>query len=287
MADGPDRIETRELAYFAAVAEELHFGRAAARLGIAQPPLSRAIQRLERRLGVLLLERTPRGVTLTGPGEVLLREARRALEAVDAAVRRTRRAGAGTERIVLVMKPGGDGGLLPAILDAYEAAEPDPVPVEVMMCGIGERGRALRDGSADAGLLHTPYEDLTGFDTEELVTEGQVLIVPRGHRLAGRGHVTLADLDGERLFDRERDGMPEAGHLMQMIALGRVAMLAPESVADHLRRDLVCVPVPDAPAVTVVIAWPERTRSPAVAALVRAAGAAAAGGAAAGRRVRG
>jgi DNA-binding transcriptional LysR family regulator len=145
------------------------------------------------------------------------------------------------------------------------------VPVEVMMCGIGERGRALRDGSADVALLHTPYEDLTGFDTEPLMTEGQVLVVPRGHRLAGRGHVTLADLEGERLFDPARDGVPEGGHLMQMIALGRTAMLAPESVAEQLRRDLVCVPVPDAPVVTVVIAWPEQTRSPAVAALVRAA----------------
>ncbi|XVQ11276.1 LysR family transcriptional regulator [Spirillospora sp. CA-255316] len=91
MADGPDHVETRELAYFAAVAEELHFGRAARRPGIAQPPLSRAIRRLERRLGVLLRERTPRGVALTRPGEVLLREARHALEAVDAAVRRLRR----------------------------------------------------------------------------------------------------------------------------------------------------------------------------------------------------
>jgi DNA-binding transcriptional LysR family regulator len=184
-----DRVETRELEYFVAVAEELHFGRAAERLGIAQPPLSRAIRRLERRLGVTLLDRNSHGAALTGPGEVLLREARRALEAVNSAVRLTQRAGNARPRIVLVMKPGGDGGLLPAILAAY-GARPGAIPVEVLMSGIGERARALRDGSADVALLHAPYEDLTGFDTEELMTETQVVVVPEGHRLAGREHAT-------------------------------------------------------------------------------------------------
>ena len=88
-----DRLETRELAYFLAVADELHFGRAAARLGIAQPALSKAVRQLERRLGVTLLERTSRAVALTEAGQVLRREARVALEAVSAAALRTQRAG--------------------------------------------------------------------------------------------------------------------------------------------------------------------------------------------------
>lgn len=95
-----DTLEIRELRYFVAVAEELHFGRAAERLGMAQPPLSRAIQQLERRLGVCLLERNRRGVRLTAAGEVLLHEGRAALDATTAAARRTRRAG-GADR------PGG------------------------------------------------------------------------------------------------------------------------------------------------------------------------------------
>ncbi|MEU2779280.1 LysR family transcriptional regulator, partial [Streptomyces sp. NPDC007162] len=133
-----ERLEVRELVYFTAVAEELHFGRAAARLGMAQPPLSRAIQQLERRLGVALLERGSRRVALTGAGVVLLRESRTVLDAASAAARRTRRAGRADPRLVLVIKPGGDGGLLPAILDAYQA-EPGALPVE-LVCSFGERG---------------------------------------------------------------------------------------------------------------------------------------------------
>ncbi|MEU8235440.1 LysR family transcriptional regulator [Actinoplanes sp. NPDC048967] len=83
-----DTLETRELRYFVTVAEELHFSRAAERLGIAQPPLSRAIQQLERRLGVTLLDRNRRGVTLTGAGQVLLDEARAILDSAEAAARR-------------------------------------------------------------------------------------------------------------------------------------------------------------------------------------------------------
>ena len=119
-------METRELAYFAAVAEELHFGRAAARLGIAQPPLSRAIQKLERRLGVTLFDRSGRRVALTPAGEVLAREAAKALDAVAAAEHRTRRAGRTEPRLVVVLKPGGDGALLPDILAAYQVVPGRP-----------------------------------------------------------------------------------------------------------------------------------------------------------------
>ena len=160
-------METRELRYFVAVAEELHFGRAADRLGIAQPPLSRAIAQLERRLGVALFERTSRSVALTGAGEVLLAEGRAALDAVDAADRRTRRAGRDTESLVLVTKAGAAGEILPKLLDAY-AAEPGAVPVDVVLCRPGEQERLLRDGRADVALLHRPFDSTIGLDCEEL-----------------------------------------------------------------------------------------------------------------------
>jgi DNA-binding transcriptional LysR family regulator len=99
-----DPLETRELRYFITLAEELHFGRAAERLGMAQPPLSRSIRQLERRLGVTLFERTSRAVRLTPAGAVLLAEGRSALDALAAAARRAQRAGQDEPRLVLAMK---------------------------------------------------------------------------------------------------------------------------------------------------------------------------------------
>ncbi|MFI2631792.1 LysR family transcriptional regulator [Streptomyces collinus] len=279
-------METRELRYFVAVAEELHFGRAARRLGIAQPPLSRAIGRLERRLQAVLLERSSRAVTLTEAGAVLLREARAALEAVEAAERRTRRAAqapAGQAGVVLVTKAGASSELLAKLLDAH-AAEPDAAGVDLLLCGMGEQGPMLRDGRADVALLHLPFDTTAGLDTEVLCTEGQVAILPAGHPLAGRPRLRTADVTGLPDLPMPRwpgpDGTYPAGpgprardhaQLLQLIALGRACWIAPESCRTQLREGLVAVPVPDAPMVTTVIAWPPHSRSRAVADLVRTA----------------
>ena len=191
-----DVPEIRELSYFVAVAEELHFGRAAQRLGIAQPPLSRAIQQLERRMGVPLLERTSRSARLTPAGEVFLAESRKVLDAATAAVRRARRTGQKLPRLLVAMKPHGDAGLLEPILQRY-GLDPDRVEVEVVVCGIGEQAPMLRDGRVDVAFLHAPYDDLSGFDTEPLLTQDQVAMLPRNHRLAGRSALVLSDLDSE------------------------------------------------------------------------------------------
>jgi DNA-binding transcriptional LysR family regulator len=278
-----DGLETRELRYFVAIAEELHFGRAADRLGMAQPPLSRAIKQLERRLGVPLLERTSRRVQLTPAGQVLLREGRKALDAVTAAGQRTRRAGLDQPRLVLAMKAGVDGGLLPDIISGYRF-EPDAVELDVLVCGVGEQAGLLRTGAADVSFLHIPHDDVSGFDTEVLREEIQVAVLPPDHKLADRDSVLLEDLRGERLprwpgMPATPDSGPEVrdgGQLMQLIALGRTVAILPASVRNHLRRDLVCVPVLDAPHTRLVVAWPERSRSRAVAAFVRVAAAAAA-----------
>ncbi|UOZ09993.1 LysR family transcriptional regulator [Amycolatopsis sp. WQ 127309] len=268
--------ETRELAYFVAVAEERHFGRAAQRLGMAQPPLSRAIQQLERRLGVPLLERTSRGVTLTAAGAVFLVESHKALDAVTAAVRRAQRAGEAVPKLLVATKPDGDAGLLERILPRYRQ-DPDAVEVEVVVCGIGEQTPMLRDGRVDLAFVHPAHDDLAGFDTELLLTQDQVAVLHRDHRLAGRSALVLADLDGEPLprwpgTDKKTSGpeVRDSGQLMALIALGQAVAVLPASVRRHAWADVVCVPVLDAPQSSIMLAWPDRTRSRAVAAFVRA-----------------
>ncbi|WP_432980109.1 LysR family transcriptional regulator [Dactylosporangium sp. CA-233914] len=276
-------METRELRYFIAVAEELHFGRAAQRLGIAQPPLSRAIRQLERRLGVTLLARTSRTVALTEAGAVLLREGRAALDAVDAAARRTRRAATARPGLVLVTKAGASSELLSKLLDAY-AAEPGSVPVDVILCSVAEQERLLRDGRADVALLHLPYDSTVGFDTEELLTEGQVVVLPSGHPLSVRTHLRMADIAAIPGLPLPRwpgrDGTYPEGpgpqvrdhtQLLQLISLGRAAAVLPDSCRSQLHHELAAVPILDAPPVTTVIAWPPHSRSRALAGLVRAA----------------
>lgn len=273
-----DDIETRELRYFVAVAEELHFGRAAVRLGIAQPPLSRAIRQLEQRLGVRLLDRDRRGAALTDAGRVLLREARAALDAVAAAAQRTRRAADPNRPLVLVTKAGASLELLQRLLDATA------VPVEVLLCEVGEQAGLLRDGRADVAIMHRPFDDLAGFDTEALHVEGQIALLPAGHPLAARDQLTMAEVGDvpdlpiarwPRLDGSYPDGPGPEVHtqskLAQLVALGRTLLVIPASSRAWQWPNHVAVPVVDAPRVTTVIAWPPGNHSPAVAALVRSA----------------
>jgi DNA-binding transcriptional LysR family regulator len=301
-------LEVRQLRYFVAVAEELHFGRAAERLGMAQPPLSRAIRNLERQLGVPLLERTTRQVRLTPAGEGLLRDARTALTAVTAAARRARYAGRPTLGLRLALKADHDAGLLPRILAAYER-DAAAVPVELVMGGRGEQVPALHDGRADVALLVTPF-DGRELDAEPLLTEPRLVALAESDPLAARAHLCLADLAGRTLPDgapADRDGPPPAssavGHggdprpraasrrsvadsqrtnldltqIFSLIELGSVVWFPPASVARrHPRPGVVYRTVSDLPPITFSVAWPRRSHSPAVAALVRAATAVAA-----------
>jgi DNA-binding transcriptional LysR family regulator len=280
-------LEVRQLRYFVAVAEELHFGRAAGRLGMAQPPLSRAIRVLERQLGVTLLERTTRQVRLTPAGEVLLRDARTALEAVATAARRARQAASPSRRLRVALKADVDGGLLPQILDAY-CADDAALPPELVLGALGEQPQALRDGRADVGLLLCPFDD-RGLDSETLLTEPLLVALAAADPLAARSQLCLADLAGRRLPGGSaashgppagpRTSTPGAvrpasnlAEIFSLVETGSVVFFAPASVARRYTRPGIAYrPVSDLPDSTLAVAWPQDARSPAVAAFVRAA----------------
>jgi DNA-binding transcriptional LysR family regulator len=288
-------LEVRQLRYFVAVAEELHFGRAAERLGMAQPPLSRAIREMERQLGVTLMERTTRRVALTPAGEILLRDARTALDAITAAARRARHAGQPDPGLRLALKADFDGGLLPQILAAYQD-EAAGLPVELVLGGRGEQEPALRDGRADVALLPRPFDD-RGLDVEPLLTEPRLLAVAAADPLAAHTCLRLADLAGRVLpaglpADRDNllptseprgdDRLPVAAPLdlaqiFNLIEMGGIVWFPPASIARrHPRPGIAYRPVSDLSPLDLALAWPQESRSPAVAAFVRAASAVAA-----------
>jgi DNA-binding transcriptional LysR family regulator len=186
------------------VAEELHFGRAAARLYISQPSLSNQIHKLEQMLGADLFVRDSRHVELTTAGRALLEEAPLALAALERAAERARLAGAGIAGTVrLGYTPTANFETLGAILAAVEDDNPNMtiVPSEVFSAEIP--GRILA-GKIDVGLAVHP-EQMRGVHIELLRIEPLVLLVGKRHRLADTSIVTVASLEGEtlRLFPRE------------------------------------------------------------------------------------
>ncbi|KPC90861.1 LysR family transcriptional regulator [Streptomyces sp. NRRL F-6602] len=271
-------LETRELEYFLALADELHFGRAAVRLSIAQPALSKAVRRIESRLGVPLFIRSSRHVELTPAGKALQEHGRHALNAVSAAVRHARHAGDARARLRLVLKPGGDAGLLSGLLAQY-SQQPDARQVDILFSGPADRTDFLRDGRADVGLLYVPFDDLDGLAHETLHTEDRVAVVPAGHRLAGRPSVRMADLEGETLprwkgvpgGDGTGPEVADVVQMLQMITVGRTIGVLPRSLVEPVPPGLTCVPVTDAPPSSLVLAWPEQDRRPLVASFVTAA----------------
>jgi DNA-binding transcriptional LysR family regulator len=280
--DGMNPVESRPLRYFVAVAEELNFTRAARRLAIASPALSRAISGLEAELGVRLLERTTRSVALTEAGTTLLAEARDALGALDAATRRARRAAGTTgSKLVLAVKADVEGGLLEDVLVAYRA-EQAAVPIEVLFTGWGEQPALLRAGEADVAIVLEPF-DSDGVDTEPLLSEPQMLALPVGHPLAERPRLRLADIEaghrpavpGSHVYVPHGAQRPPFADMMQMlrqIELGRMIALFPVSLAErNARPQLAWRPTDDAPEAAFAVVWPKGSHSLAVAAFVRAA----------------
>ena len=186
--------------YFVAVAEELNFGRAARRLFIAQPSLSRQIRRLEDLLGVALLERSTHHVSLTDAGEAFLGAARRTLEEAGAAVGAARwSAGTEEERIVLGCAACATD-LVPPVYRAFSEAHP-AVGVEARHFDFSDPWAGLEDGSVLAAFVWLPAEVLTAggrFGHVPLLEDGQVAAMPDDHPLAASTTLSPGDLAGER-----------------------------------------------------------------------------------------
>jgi DNA-binding transcriptional LysR family regulator len=203
---------------------------------------------------------------------------RHALNAVSAAVRSARHAADTQAHLRLVLKPGGDANLLSGMLAEY-SHQPDARRVDILFSSPSGGAGFLRDGRADLGLLYAPFENLDGLAHETLHVEDRVVIVPSGHRLAGRASVRLSDLDGEVLPRWKGapggDGTgPEVADVVQMlhlITVSRMIGVLPRSLVEPVPAGLVCVPVSDAQPSRLVLAWNEQDRRPLVASFVAAA----------------
>jgi len=280
--------EVRQLRYFIAVAETLHFGRAAAALHLSQPPLSRAIAELETRVGTKLLARTRRRVSLTAEGERFLAEARRLVSQLEQAVLEARSIAAGTTgRLRIGFVSLADYGVLPQLLRAFKAARPGVVLALREMLS-PEQAAALAAGELEFGLLLPP---VPGMSIEHVVVQRErfVAALPARHRLARRGgRVALRDLADEAFVMVPRDIAPglydivaglaaragfsprvaqEAIQMQTVVSLvssGLGVAVVPGCIANLGRRGVVYRDIVDPhPRLELWLAWPRDSLGPA------------------------
>ena len=278
-------LDLRLLRYFVAVAEELHFGRAAARLRVSQPALSHQIRKLENDLGVGLFERTSRRVELTEAGEALLEEGRKTLESAGDALARVRRyadADAGVLRVGFIA--GGAGGLTTAALKEFERRNPG-VRLEVRRFEWAEQSEGIKEGRADVGFVRLPVED-PDLALEPVMKERRVAgLCRQSSPLADRDSVSVLELNGEpvitttsapeawvrwHLEDPRPDGsrplygpaVDTVEEMLEVVATGGGHCITAESVAKfYPRPDISYVPICDVEPSGVALAWPRRSRS--------------------------
>ena len=276
---GMDLPELWQLRYFKAVAEHLHFGRAAQALHISQPPLSRAIRALEGRLGVALFVRTRRRVELTPEGARLLDHARGALEQLERAVVDLRGMASGERgRLRIGFVSLADFGVLPGLLRAFKASHPG-VELALREMLSPEQAAALAAGGLDFGLLRPPVEGAL----EHLVVQRErfAVALPARHRLAAaRGRIAMRALAEERFVMVPREIAPglydivsglaaragftlnvaqEAIQMQTVVSLvssGLGAAIVPACVANLGRRGVVYRPIADRhPTLELWLAW--------------------------------
>jgi len=264
-------LTQRLLKQFLAVADERNIGRAAQRLSMTQPPLTQAIQRLERTMGVKLFDRTARGVELTAAGRSFRADAERLSAAHEAAIRRTRRVAAGLLGVVDIgFVISMAYRLAPDLLRASAAALPE-LTLRLVQTRPPHMFDAVRSGQLDMAFARGPIEGVDGLVVTEVGLEKSMVVLPKGHRLAEKSSVTLADLRDEPLVLPSPESLPglsaqihtalrEAGitprivaysdELAAMIAYpiaGLAAGIVPEQVAAMHHPEVVYRPLADHP----------------------------------------
>ncbi|MET8849884.1 LysR substrate-binding domain-containing protein [Amycolatopsis sp. NPDC004625] len=280
-------FDLRKLRYFVALAEELHFGRAAARLHIAQPALSRQIRALENELKTPLFVRDRRTTVLTAAGEQLLADARDLLAAAEAVHRRVVAAAEAKPVLTVGFMPGIV--VTPAVR-VLAAARPD-VGVRLRRTGWHDQVEVLHDGRVDVSIVRLPI-DRRGLTVRPLFEEPRVVMVPAGHRLAGKESVSVTELAGDHLLqdpdavpewrdialELREPGRPEVPRIhsveekLELVAAGAGISVIPLSTATfYTRPDVVGIPVEDIGPNRVCLAWLTSRRSPLIDAFAAAA----------------
>lgn len=275
-------MDLRTLSYFVAVAEERHFGRAATRLHMTQPPLSRAIKQLEADLGCVLLDRSPLGVTLTPAGATLYDEARALLARADQA-RVQVAAAAGMDTVTVGTLADSLEQVGTRLAAAYRQRHPG-IHVRIREADLTDPTTGLRAGLVDVALTRTPFED-TGIVTHVLRSDPVGVVLRADDPLAGRDSVCLDDLAGRRWFRFPEGTDPvwtafwhgtgdgpvvrTAQECIQSVLWNGTVGLAP--LAHTLPAGLTSVPLRDMPSSDLVVAWPAADPSPLVRSFVRVA----------------
>src|SRR5579871_305120 len=227
----PVDLKLKDLRYLVAVADQRHFGRAAAQCHVSQPTLSAQLKKLEESLGVQLIERAPNNVSLTEAGEQIVARARRILEATDEVVTlaRTQRDPLGG-RLRVALLPTIGPYLLPQVAPAVRKALPR-LELRLYEYQTGTILEKLHNGELDVGILALPV-DLSGLEARELYREPFTLAVPERHPLAARDSVKVADLKGETLL------LLEEGHCLRDQALEVCSRVGTRDQADFRATSL-------------------------------------------------
>ncbi|MDX2215052.1 MAG: LysR family transcriptional regulator [Oculatellaceae cyanobacterium bins.114] len=280
-------IELRHLHYFIAVAEELNFGRAAERLHIAQPPLTRQIHQLEKELGVELFHRTTRRIELTEAGQVYLPEARRVLAQVQEGATLAQLASRGEVGRLMVGFEGSSAyDIVPLAVKAFREKFPR-VSLIVREMTTGDQVRALHEGHLGLGFVVPPLSDTRDLMVETVLREPLIVAMPHDHPQSHQSAVDLADLKDETfivcprhhkcgLYDhlisicRQRGFSPrltqethEVQSILGFVAAGLGVALLPASVK-HLQRSQVVYRTlqPQTEDLELAIAWRRENPSP-------------------------